>query len=106
MLKVWSDAPADPEATLHYNGHTIEATYDGANHKQTVFATPATTATRTPEALPTAEPGSANLGIGGNLTGTLAAPGRSDYLLTQVRTTVDVAAGDTVTVSFGYEVIA
>lgn len=103
-LRVWGEAPSDPECTLHYNGSLVEATYDGANHKRTSFATPATTSTRTPEDLPTSRPATANLGITGDLTDTLTAPGSSDYLLIQVRTTVDAEAGDTVVISFEYEV--
>lgn len=103
-LKVWGDAPSDTECTYHYNGSTSEGTYDGANHKQTGFSAPAATSTRTPEAFPTSEPGSANMGIGGDLTGELSAPGRSDYFLLQVRTTISATAGDTTTVFFAYAV--
>lgn len=105
-LRVWGEAPSDAEVTLHYNGSTVEGTYDGANHKQTTFSAPATTSTRTPEALPTSQPAGPNLGITGDLTDTLAAPGSSDYLLLQVRTTASATAGDTVVISFGYEVTA
>jgi len=103
-LKVWGDAPSDVAATLGYNGHTVQGTYDTT--KKTAYAAPAATSTRTPNAFPTSEPGSANLGIAGSLTGTLTAAGRSDYLLLQVQTTGAVVSGDTVTISFGYEVTA
>lgn len=100
-FKVWAEAPP-AQTSLHFNGHTIQGTYDSGNHKQTSYAQPSTAATRTPEAMPTSEPASANLGIGGSLTGQLTAPGRSDYLLIQVRTTGSATIGDTLTVNFGY----
>lgn len=105
-LKVWAAAPP-ANITLGYNGALDETTYDGANHKQTTFAAPATTATRTPETLPTSEPASANLGIGGNLTGQLTAPGRSDYYVLQGRVGASATTGFTSLVfSFGYEAVA
>jgi len=45
--------------------------------------------------LPVAEPGSANLGIGGSLTGYLVDEGSSDYLILQLMTTSYTEAGDT-----------
>ena len=104
-FKVWAEGPP-AQTSLHSNGHTAQATYDSANHKRTTYAAPVTSATRTPEAMPTSEPATANLGIAGNLTGQLTAPGRSDYQLIQVRTTVSATVGATLTVSFGYEAIA
>lgn len=103
-LKVWGEAPSDGETSLYANATTVGGTYAG--QLQTVFDMPVDTTTRTPTALPTSEPGSANLGIAGSLTGALSAPGYSDYLLLQVRTTVSATTGDTVTISFGYEVTA
>lgn len=105
-LKVWGAAPP-ANITLAYNGHTTEATYDSANHKQTSFSAPVTTATRTPETLPTSQPGSPNLGIAGDLTGQLTAPGRSDYYLLQARVGASATVGFTGHVfSFAYEAVA
>ena len=104
-FKVWAEAPP-AQTSLHSNGHTVQATYDAANHKRTAYAAPATSATRTPEAMPSTEPVTANLGIAGSLAGQLTAPGRSDYQLIQVRTTGAATVGATLTVSFGYEAIA
>lgn len=104
-FKVWAEGPPT-QTSLHSNGHAVQATYDSANHKRTAYAQPSTSATRTPEAMPTTEPASANLGIAGSLTGQLTAPGRTDYQLIQVRTTVSATVGATLTVSFGYEAIA
>ena len=104
-LKFWCEAPP-AETSLHFNGHTVQGSYEGANHRQTSYSEPDTANTRTPEDVPTSAPVSANIGIGGLLTGQLAAPGFSDYLLVQVRTTVDATVGDTLVASFGYEIIA
>jgi hypothetical protein len=104
-FKAWAAAPP-AEHSFHFNGHIDQTTYDAANHKQTTFAVPATSTTRTPETLPTSEPASPNIGIGGSLTGQLTAPGRSDYYLLQVRPTALAVSGTSVVASFGYQVIA
>jgi hypothetical protein len=100
-FKVWASAP--PAGTsVYYNGSTDQATYNAANHKQVSYSPPVTAATRTPEPMPTSEPASANLGIGGSLTGQLIAPGWTDYQLIQVRTTGSATVGATLTVHLGY----
>lgn len=45
--------------------------------------------------VPIADPGSANVSIGGNLSGSLVAAGYSDFIVLQLRTTTAAAAGDT-----------
>jgi hypothetical protein len=105
-LKVWAEGTLSPNTTHQYNGSLSQATYDTANHKQTVYAQPTTTATRTPELMPTSEPASPNLGIGGSLTGALTAPGYSDYVVHQVRTTASATVGATISLVFGYEEVA
>ncbi len=46
--------------------------------------------------MPTVDPGSANVSIGGNLSGSIVtSSGMSDYIVTQLRTTVAAPAGDT-----------
>jgi len=92
--------------THFFNGHTTQGTYDGANHKQTVYAQPAVTATRTPEAVPTTAPATANIGIAGSLTGELTAAGSSDYCLSQIRTAGGAVAGGSITTTFRYEEVA
>lgn len=100
-LKVWAEPV---QAALYFNGSEDQTTYESANHRQTVFAAPARTATRTPEGLPTVEPAEPNLGIGGSLAGSLGAPGRSDYLLLQVRAAASAPdLDDAVRVTFAYE---
>ena len=43
--------------------------------------------------MPTAEPGSANVGIGGSLSGSLASAGRSDFIVVQASIGVNAPAG-------------
>jgi hypothetical protein len=96
-------APA-PATTHNFNGSTLQATYNAANHKQTVFAQPATTATRTPESVTTSPPVSANIGIGGSLTGSITVDNQqSDYLLSQVRVGASATSGAIMTAVYGYD---
>ena len=46
-------------------------------------------------AVPTSDPGTANVSIGGNLAGNLTSAGYSDYIVLQLQTTTSAAAGDT-----------
>lgn len=46
-------------------------------------------------AVPTSDPGSQNVSVEGNPTGSLTASGYSDYIVTQLATSADAAAGDT-----------
>jgi len=46
-------------------------------------------------AIPTADPGTANVSIGGNLAGSLDAAGYSDYIVLQLQTTGATDSGDT-----------
>ncbi len=63
------------------------------------YATPATSDTGD-GAVPTSDPGTANVSIGGALTGSLSAPGYSDYIRLQLQTTVSAAPGDTSLATF------
>jgi len=56
------------------------------------YATPTTT-TYTDQALATSDPAAANWGIGGALSGTLTAAGKSDYMKSQLQTTGSTPAG-------------
>lgn len=55
--------------------------------------------------MPTSPPSSANLGIGGSLTGQLTATGYSDYLVHQIQTTSSATAGTTTQLNFRYDEI-
>jgi hypothetical protein len=75
------------------------SSYDGALS----YATPvATSVTYVDEAMPTSEPASANLGIGGSLTGQITSAGYSDYLGHQLVTNGADTVGSTSTLNFVY----
>lgn len=59
------------------------------------YATPVTGENKAPDAIPTSDPGSANVSIGGDITGDLSASGYTDYVVLQLNTTSAAAAGDT-----------
>lgn len=67
---------------------------DGAS-----YATPSTTDNGNPS-VPTSDPGTANVSIGGDLTGGLTGTGYSDYIVLQLDTTTEAAAGDTSLATF------
>jgi hypothetical protein len=50
--------------------------------------------------VPTADPGTANVSIGGELTGSLTAAGYSNYIVLQLNSTTATPAGDTNTYTF------
>jgi hypothetical protein len=104
-LRFFATAPA-ANATHGFNGHTVQANYDAANHKQTAYGVAATTSTRTPEVVPTVAPGSANIGIGGSLTGSLTAAGTSDFVVSQIQLSPSAVAGTTMTLTFRHDEIA
>jgi hypothetical protein len=105
-VRYFATSPA-ANTTHQFNGHITQGTYDGANHKQTVYAQPAITLTRTPETVPVVAPASANIGIAGSLVGEItAAPAFSDYIVSQVRTTASATAGTTLTITFRYDEVA
>lgn len=97
-LKVWRTGALGGAATHVTNART--AAYGGA----ATYATPVTTAIAgADQTMPTATPGSANLGIGGALAGNLAAPGYSDYLIHQIVTNAGDVAGSTSTMNYQYD---
>lgn len=65
------------------------------------FATPTSgNSTVADTAIPTSDPGSANVSIGGDITGLLSASGYTDYIVMQLDTTSAAAAGDTSLATF------
>jgi hypothetical protein len=97
-LKVWRTGALGGAATHVTNART--ATYGGALS----YATPVATAvTSVDQTMPTSVPGSANLGIGGSLTGSLTATGQSDYLAHQIVTNAADVAGSTSTMNYQYD---
>lgn len=68
------------------------------------YATPDTTETaQATQAMPISDPGAANLGIGGSLTGALTDVGYSDYLNHIIKTNAADVAGSTSTMNFQYD---
>jgi len=97
-LKVWRTTALGGSATHVTNARTT--TYGGAE----AYATPvATDSTVADQAMPTSEPASANLGIGGSLTGELTAAGSSDYLVHQIQTDAGDVAGASTTMHYQYD---
>ena len=64
------------------------------------YATPVTGTNKATTDIPTSDPGSANVSIGGNITGNLSASGYTDYIVLQLNTTSAAAAGDTSLATF------
>lgn len=97
-LQVWRTSALGGAATHKTNART--SSYAGAETYATPVATASSVATQT---MPTSDPGAANLGIGGSLTGQLTATGSSDYLVHQVQTNAADTAGSTSTMNYQYD---
>lgn len=102
-LKYFATAPATNTSHL-FNGHITQGTYDTT--KKTAYEQPDQLSADTPNAVPTSAPASANIGIGGSLTGQLTAAGFSDFVVSIITTTASATAGTTLTVTFRYDEIA
>lgn len=100
-LQVWRTGALGGSAVHVTNARTT--TYGGAAAAATPVATTSTAATQT---MPTAAPGTANLGIGGSLTGSLVATGSSDFLIHQIQTNGADTAGSTSTMNYQYDEVA
>lgn len=100
-LKVWRSGSLGANAIHMTNARTTG--YAGAP----VYTTPTTaTSTIANQIMPTSTPSSANLGIGGSLSGVLTSSGYSDFLVQQIQTTPDAIAGSTSTISYQYDEMA
>lgn len=97
-LKVWRTGALGGLAVHLTNARTTS--YGGAE----VYAQPvkidSSIATQT---MPSSEPASANLGIGGSLSGSLTGTGSSDYLVHQIQTDAGDVAGSTSTMNYQYD---
>jgi hypothetical protein len=97
-LKVWRTGSLAGSTTHVTNART--SSYGGA----LTYATPVATAvTGVDQTMPTSTPGSANLGIGGALNGSLTATGFSDYLGHQLVTDSGDISGNTTTMNYQYD---
>jgi hypothetical protein len=100
-LKVWRTGALGGAATHVTNARTTS--YAGA----ATYATPVKTAiTGADQTMPTSAPATANLGIGGSLTGALTSTGYSDYLIHQIVTNAADTAGSTSTMNYQYDEVA
>lgn len=100
-LKVWRTTALGGSATHVTNARLTS--YAGAE----TYATPTASAiTHADQAMPTSEPATANLGIGGSLTTDLSDVGYSDYLIHQIITDAGDTAGASTTMNFKYVEVA
>lgn len=99
-LRVWRTGALGGAAVHKTNART--SAYAGA----ATYATPVATTSAYTQTMPTADPGTANLGIAGSLAGTIVAPGYSDYLVHQIQTNAADTAGSTSTMNYEYDEIA
>lgn len=101
-LRYYALAAPPPNTEHRANVSASQATYDTI--KKTAYTQPATTILVATQTVPTSKPSSANLGIGGSLTGEIiAAGGLSDYLVTQIRAGATAQAGGTLTAIYHYD---
>ncbi|TSC86762.1 MAG: hypothetical protein G01um101416_616 [Microgenomates group bacterium Gr01-1014_16] len=97
-FKVWRSGSLGANAVHMTNARASD--YGGAQ----TYSTPATTtSTLANQVMPTGSPASANLGIGGSLSGVLTASGYSDFLVHQIQTTPQAIAGSTTTMNYQYD---
>lgn len=102
-LKVWRTGSLGTGGTHAHVTNARTSSYGGA----LTYATPTASAvTGVDQTMPTSEPGSANLGIGGSLSGELTGAGSSDYLGHQLTTTSGATAGSTSTLNYQYDEVA
>ena len=97
-LKIWRTG-ALGGAAVHLTNCKTSA-YAGAP----TYATPVKTASSLAvNTMPSSVPGTANLGIGGSLSGSLVAAGYSDYMVHQIQTNASDVAGSTSTMNYQYD---
>jgi len=97
-LQVWQSVALDAAAELLTNART--SAYGGAE----TYAQPVTsTSTVATQTMPLTDPGAANLGIAGSLTGDLQITGQSDYLVLQYQPGAAHAPGDISTLTYHFQ---
>lgn len=100
-FKVWRTTSLGGSATHKTNART--SSYAGA----LTYATPTTSAVSgVDQTMPTSTPASANVGIGGSLSGQLTATGYSDYVGHQIVTDSSDTVGATTTMNYQWDEIA
>lgn len=103
-LRIWRTGSLGANVTHKCNLRTTS--YDGAQTYAQPSATDRSATYDYAQAMPTSEPATANLGIGGSLTGQLVDVGYSDYFVSQIQTTASATAGASTTISFEHDEIA
>jgi len=94
-LQFWMSTDFSPATGL-----TLKWVDDGI----TTYLDPVTaTSTIAANAIPTSDPGTENVFIGGTAAGELTAAGMSDYIVIQLQTTTAAAAGDTSLAEFTFQ---
>ena len=97
-LKIWRTSALGGSAVHLTNAR--ETSYAGAATYTTPTVSDSALAIVT---MPTSEPSGSNLGIGGSLSGSLAAPGQSDHLVHQIQTDVGDTEGSTSTMNYQFD---
>lgn len=102
-IKVWRSSGTPTGSDTHKgNQHETQATYDTT--KQTTYSTPVNTAsTIAVNTIPSSEPSGPNLGIGGSLTGSLTAAGKSDFWVHQLGVASSTTAGASMTITWQWD---
>jgi hypothetical protein len=99
-LKVWRTGSLGTGGTHSHVTNARTSSYGGA----LAYATPTQSAvTGVDQTMPTSTPATANLGIGGSLSGSLTSAGSSDYLGHQIVTDSAATAGSTSTMNYQYD---
>lgn len=99
-LKVYRTGSLGTGGTHAHVTNARTSSYGGA----ATYAQPVNTAiTGADQAMPTSEPGSANVGIGGSTSGALTGTGYSDYIIHQITTDSSATAGSTSTMNYQYD---
>jgi hypothetical protein len=100
-LQVWYTGTLSGSDTFKTNCRT--SSYGGSVSYATPINTVSSYATQT---MPSSNPGAANLGIAGSLTGSLTSTGTSDYMINQIHVDSATTAGTTLTMNYQYDEIA
>lgn len=90
-VRFWMSTPFSPTTGL-------QIMWKGT---QSIYLQPASgTSSIATSSIPLADPGTANVSIGGNLSGSLTTSGYTDHVVMQLQTTTAAAAGDTSLATF------
>lgn len=103
-FKVWKSAgDYVTDEGIQCNLHVTQGTYDAT--KITAWPGAPNATEYTAYAMPTSEPATSNLGVGGTLAATLVAAGYSDYFKFQRQSGASTPPGDanSLTISFKYD---